>query len=383
MHRFAAAYLLSIDQLKNALPHFRKAIELQPHSAQELYELLVQKGSGFETLSQITPNRADTQLQFAFYLSAKGNAGKQELENILDGLQEMHLKPEQRIATAEIALRAGRIQIAEKQASLALQSNETRVNAFQLLADIAWQQENWREFEKRSAELERFYLQAGEREKAAEYALNTVNRLAPVKTKGETKKNLLKVLNDHPQYAPAYEQMANFSQNESEQVTLYYLKKAVQLAPDRLEYKDRLAQHYLNQSRISEAETIYNELVLSAQGTQIGYLGLSRCSLARNNPLMAIAILEDGLQKSGKSVELYFELGKVFNTIHDYQRAAESYRELSSLSPENIEAYILAADAYRNLGDYTSARELYGQALKRDPENQRATESLLQLEPVN
>jgi tetratricopeptide (TPR) repeat protein len=318
-------------------------------------------------------------LQLAFYLSAKGSTATHELVQVLRTLNEMPLKPEQRIATAEIALRSGQASLAQKQASKALESKETRTAAFQILADVAWHQQNWAEFEKRSGDLEKLYLQVGERGKAAEYALNSAIRLAPVKTKGETKKRLLKVLNDHPDYAPAYDQLANFSQSESNEIALYYMKKAVQLAPERPEYKDRLALHYLNQSRITEAEAIYNELIQSDQGATIGYIGLSRCSLKRNDPLMAIVILEDGMQKSGKSPELYLELGRISDSIRDYKRAAEAYREFINLSPENIEGYILAAEAYRKEGNHAAAQDLYREVLKRDPENPHASESLSRL----
>lgn len=377
MHRFAAAYLLSIDQLKDALPHFERTIELQPHSAQELYKILEQSGFGLESLSKITPNRTDAKLQLAFYLSAKGSTAKKDLMPVLDDLTKMPLTPEEKLSTAELAFKAGRIEVAEKLASSVLQTRENAAEAFQLLADIAWQQQNWSEFEKRSTELEKYYLQTGERDKAAESALQTVMRLVPGESKGQTKKRLLKMLDDYPHYAPAYEQMANLSQNESEQETaIYYWKKAVQLAPDRSEYKDRLAQNYLNQSRIREAESIYNEMILSTHDAQTGYLGLSKCSLSKNDPLMAITILEAGLKKSGKSPELYLQLGKIFDSIHDYKRAAEAYREFSNLSPDNVEGYILAAEAYQNLGDYNSARDQYREALKRDPENERASRSL-------
>lgn len=382
MHRFTGAYLLSIDQLRNALPHFRRTIELQPLSAQELYKVLEQSGAGFESLSEITPNRTTAKLQLAFYLSAKGNSGKQELKHVLDNLTGMPLTPEEKLSTAEIAFQTGQIELAKTLTLSALQSKENKSNALQLLANIAWQQQNWTEFEKRSVELQKFYLQTGDQDKAAESALQTVIRLAPGETKGETKKRLLKVLDDYPHYAPAYEQMANFSQNESEEAALYYWKKAVQLAPDRTEFQDRLARQYLNRSQISEAEAIYNQMILSKRDSQIGYLGLAKCSLSKNDPLMAITILEDGLKKSGKSAELFLELGKVSDSIHDYKRAANAYREFSSLSPENVEGYILAAEAYQNQGDYTSARELFQQALKRDPQNQHASQSLSLLDSM-
>jgi tetratricopeptide (TPR) repeat protein len=376
MHRFAAAYLLSIHQLQNALPHFKRTIELQPLTGQELYRLLEQSGSGLQSLSAITPDRSAAKLQLAFYLSAKGSAGKEELKHVLNELSGMSLTAQEKVSTAEISLQTGEIELSEKLASSVLQSKENPTSTFQLLANIAWQQSNWPEFEKRSKELEKFYLQIGERNKAAESALETVNRFASIETKEDMKKRLLKLLDDYPHYAPAYERMANFSQSESEEMSLYYWKKAVQAAPDRSDYKNQLAQHYLNHSRIREAEAIYNEMILSTHDAQTGYLGLSKCSLSKNDPLMAITIIEDGLKKSGKSAELYLELGKISDSIHDYKRAADAYRKFSNLSPDNVEGYILAAAAYQNQGDYDSARELYQEALKRDPQNQHANQSL-------
>jgi tetratricopeptide (TPR) repeat protein len=382
MHRFAAAYLLSIDQLQIALPHFKRTIELQPLTAQELYKLLEQSGAGFKSLSAVTPDRTAAKLQLAFYLAAKGNAGKQELKNVLSDLTAMPLTPQEKLSIAGLALQAGLTELAEKLASSVLQSKENSGNAYQLLANISWEKGNWNEFEKRSTELQKYYLQTGDRNKAAESALETLNRLASVETKEDTKRRLLKLLDVYPHYAPAYERMANFSQTESEEMALYYWKKAVQAAPDNPEYKNQLAQHYLNQSRIREAEAIYREMISSTHDVQTGYLGLSRCSLSKNDPVMAITILEDGLKKSGKSAELFLELGKVSDSIHDYKRAADAYREFSNLSPDNVEGYILAAEAYRNQGDYNSARELYQQALKRDPQNQHATQWLSLLDSM-
>ncbi|MCI0559950.1 MAG: tetratricopeptide repeat protein, partial [Nitrososphaera sp.] len=352
------------------------------HSARELYALVERHGGGIRELIHVTPQRSDALILLSDYLAGKGEPAKEELSKLIEALVRMPLEPLQRLAVAQHALKADFPDVARAQALLASQSTESRLDALRVLAEIAWHKGEWTEFEAWSQKVEKAQRELGTTERAAESALAAAMRLASVESRGKTRERFVRILKEYPAYAPVYFQMAMFSQNDSQQLALYYLKKAVELAPGHLDYRNHLAQHYISLSQITEAEKIYEEFLQTPEFQTTGYLGLARCKFLRGDPLQTISILEEGIHKAGKSEQLFYQLGRMYDAIGDYRKAAQAYLEYAALTPGKIDGYNLAGDAYQNLGDYAAARAQYNRSLTKNPQNRHALNSLLLLDSI-
>ena len=108
MYQVAASYYLAISRKDQALPYFRRAIELDPNSAVQLYRLLDQQGADVNTLIGVTPSEPDALIQLARYLHSRSQSADPAFARIVAQLSRMNLNSEQQLSAAELALQAGR-----------------------------------------------------------------------------------------------------------------------------------------------------------------------------------------------------------------------------------------------------------------------------------
>ena len=369
-------HFLELGDLSRALPYYRRTLDLDPDSAQKIYRLLEQHGCAISTLEEVTPMNTGPLLQLCAYLAGEGDCGKASLNRILDKLDAMPLDSEQRLNVAAFELHTGAVALAKKQANRAAAMQEDRLRALQLLAEIAWHQQEWTELEKLSKQIETLQLQAGDPNASAQTALLMIARFASVENKQTTKKRLLRVLDEYPRCAPCYFQVANSVQDESHQLAVYYLRKAIESDPENPEYLNRLAQQFLMASEIEDAEQTYQRLILNPDWRDRAYLGLSECKVTQGDKLEAIAILQEGILKSKQAGELYFRLATILDSVGEYQKAAVAYKEYNQLTSGTVDGYNLAGDAFRKAGDYLAAKEQYQTVLTLDPNNTHARDQL-------
>src|SRR5207249_11957899 len=117
-------------------------------------------------------------------------------------------------------------------------------------------------------------------------------------------RDMMKVLEQYPNYAPAHFQAAILFQNTSPQLAVEHFNKAIELAPEQVEYRRRLAEFYMRHSRFSEAEEIGKQLLLNPKREEIGYIVIARTKTAEGNTARAARILEQAIDKIGDSEDL-------------------------------------------------------------------------------
>jgi len=376
MHQVAASYYLAISRKDQALPYFRRAIELEPNSAPQLYRLLDQSGADVNTLISVTPSEPDALIQLARYLHSRNPSTDPAFAKIIAQLSHMNLNSEQELSAAELALQAGMPEDGRRLAMEAAGSSSQRIAAYRLLANQALQARQIPAYLNYCGEVEKAYLEGGDSNQAASHALDCAWNAAHSEGDAGGMQHILDVTNRYPRYAPAYLGLAKMSEKDSPEASLLYLQKAASLAPDKVDYQKLLAEGYIKTSRFAEAEAIYRAMLEKPETFEDAYLGLSALRLQHQDRFGAIRILEEGVSRSAQSKRMRIQLGALYTSIGDDQKAAKIYASLISLDPEQADPHSLLGIAYLNQSQMEDARKEFNEALTLDPNNSLAKQGL-------
>jgi tetratricopeptide (TPR) repeat protein len=201
-------------------------------------------------------------------------------------------------------------------------------------------------------------------------------RLAAAEETDKTRKRLDQIIKEHPEFVPAYIEMAGLLETISPESALPYLQKAVNLNPANFEHSQMLAELSLRLSRFDEAEKIYSRFLGNEQYRENAYLRLASCKRSAGKPADAILVLRQGIKEVGKTKDLLFELASQYRELGNFRGAAEIYLEYAGLAQEKSAAYLMAGSMYEKAGDYASAKKQYEKALAVDPQNSEARQAL-------
>lgn len=125
----------------------------------------------------------------------------------------------------------------------------------------------------------------------------------------------------------------------------YHFNKAVQQAPQNIEFKAKLATTKLQLKKIAEAEKLFTEV----------------------------------LEAYPKHVQSLTNLGYLYFTQGNITQANQYYDKALTLDPDYEVALLNKAGLYNYLKDYSKAKQLLKRLLKRNPNNQQAKQVLKQL----
>lgn len=381
MYRSAASYYLISGDRPAALASVHRALELEPSGAQTLYALLEQHGSDLHTLEQVTPQQPDPMIELCRYLRSRGDFAENELESCVIKSTGLKLDAQQGLAVAELAAAAGMEDIALRYSKAAAASPEERIRAYRLLADQAWKSQKLDDYDRYSLLMERDCLERGSPGEAAEYALQSAMRYRQ-RSKAEATEKVLQALSRYPQYAEAYSQMAALSQDDSWQLSLYYIKKAVELAPSKTGYQNQLANYYLKVSDFENAEAVFKTMITDPDGQESGYLGLSSCKEKEGDRFQALNVLQEALDKGVRSERILMSFARQNADLGNYEKTLKAATESLTLNPESPEAHLLAGEALLNLGRYREAREQFEAVLAKEPSNNAAQQAISRLESL-
>ncbi|PWT93162.1 MAG: hypothetical protein C5B54_02305 [Acidobacteria bacterium] len=376
MYTLAATYFLAVEDKSKALPYFHRALQLDPHSAAKLYGLLERNKVDLATIVSITPEEPDSLMELSRYMLSRNEKAKSG--DILQKIAAMHLESKQRLNLIQLMLSAGLFEQAQEQASLVFRDQDSRLQALRYLAEIAFQNHDWTQFEKLTSQIEKEVYSEEGPDRAAAFALETAQRLSTVEDKAAYKQRVLQIINSYPRYAPAYARMAALS-DDSKELRLYYTKQAADLNPSEISYQLQLASLYMNLSRPQEAEKLFKALLVIPEASKDAYLGLARCKVQESDSYAAIAILEQGLERVPNQADLQLELGQLYLKVGEYERASRAFNAYAQSGGNPVNGFLQAGDALVKIGHLDQAREAYLNALNTDPQNDHARQALSQL----
>ena len=164
-----------------------------------------------------------------------------------------------------------------------------------------------------------------------------------------------------------------------------YLSKAIELSPRRLEFieevvkNDMLAEDYQMMEKTSQ-DCIQMD---PSQGFCYWYLGIAQIFMGNQ---------EEGKKNIALSKEKYYnnpqylQLGVAYISQKNYKDAADAYKILSSIYPQNASYHATLALLYKENKDYEKAREQVMMVFKLQPDNPEVIkfiQALLGLSPNN
>jgi Flp pilus assembly protein TadD len=335
MYRAAAAYLVSTRSLNLSIPFIRKAIELQPSSASELYRLLQQNGAEIPQLFGVTPQSADALIQLSNYLASEQRIPVEKLQELLTKLDTYPLTPHQRIMLGQLALRIGLSSYAENHAKKLLDDPQNRIQALAILAEVSWKKKDLAAWDQFVLEIEQEYMRQGLKQQAATESFNAAVRLWHSGERAHGRERLLQVAENYPSFPQVYRFLADASRNESKQLELHYLRKAVEIDPANGEFRRDLAIRLTENQEYNDAERMFRELTILPGFEVSGYIGLSYCCKARGDFLQAIRILEEAEKNHAGSEALLMELGAAYLAVGESRKADAAFEKVLLINPEN------------------------------------------------
>ena len=126
-----------------------------------------------------------------------------------------------------------------------------------------------------------------------------------------------------------------------------------------------LANIYLRQGRLPEAEKLYKQALDINPGYVPVYTSLSNVYVAQRKFQEAVALLRNGLRYDPMDFSLYNNLGISYKALRDYPAATEALQAANRIYPESAEVHYNLAVAYqqqnlldRSIAEYRRAIEL-------------------------
>lgn len=207
-------------------------------------------------------------------------------------------------------------------------------------------------------------------------------------------------------------------------VSEYFFQNALNLDPYNMTALSYLSAIFMQQRKYDEAELLYKRIlrmdpnaVWAKEGLERAHiepeLDIIRHLLAKDNTRKAVRIIEKLLKENPKNLYLYLELGRLYISLEEYDRAIALYRAGIAKNGDEISLKIALAFAYmadhrltlarktflnaysvvgdnadifaglgrisQLIGDEANAKRYYEIALRIDPENATALGYLIDL----
>jgi tetratricopeptide (TPR) repeat protein len=154
------------------------------------------------------------------------------------------------------------------------------------------------------------------------------------------------------------------------------LRKAIALAPDNVDFKERLAMELIKQQRYDEAVPLYQEIVTAAPTVQRLDI-LVRLQGATHQPAAAIETLNRLEKLEGKSEESSVEKFNLYVQLGDNEHAYAAIEDLCAEYPADLRYRVLLGDLYQQNGYNEMALAIYRDVLTAEPDNSYGQLSLL------
>ena len=154
------------------------------------------------------------------------------------------------------------------------------------------------------------------------------------------------------------------------------LRRATELAPDNLYYKETLATYLANSAQYREAIRLYEEIA-DANLTCATLANLAWLYKTSGDYAGAIRTLERLERLDGRSEALSMEKFQTYLAMKDDEHAYQALEELCAEYPLDLRYRVLMGDLYDQHGYHERALDIYRDVLTAEPDNSYAQLSLL------
>lgn len=137
------------------------------------------------------------------------------------------------------------------------------------------------------------------------------------------------------------------------------LKKAITLSPNKAEYYTALGDVYFSQDIYQSAMDNYRKAVSQKESSENAYYMIGLIYANEDDTVNALDAFYTAKNKVVKNKELYttilYNIAKLEFDNNNYQKAAESYQELTEYFPDDFYSYEKLVECFNALENYSKA----------------------------
>ncbi len=159
---------------------------------------------------------------------------------------------------------------------------------------------------------------------------------------------------------------------------LQYTKKAVQLNPERMEYKSQLADIFSSASQFDSAAVVLEDMIALDSTSLTSYYRLARI-YENSKPLSAIRIYKKLVGVIGSDWNVLIRIAELYEKMGNIEEAANTIKELLKIDPGNASLYKLLIDYYTKAEEYDKALDAANDLLQLNPDDMEAREKKAQV----
>jgi Tfp pilus assembly protein PilF len=130
-----------------------------------------------------------------------------------------------------------------------------------------------------------------------------------------------------------------------------WLSKSRDSAPDQILPQVLLAEYYLRQNKLDQAETVVNDLVKTDAGHPSSLALQGQLYMLKKQYNQALKPLQDLVKAAPKAALSHRLLGEAWFAVKDYRKGSESFEKVVSLDPKNLVALNNLAWYYDTIND--------------------------------
>ena len=143
---------------------------------------------------------------------------------------------------------------------------------------------------------------------------------------------------------------------------------AIQHDLSKIEYRDLLAQIYLNSGQFDKAAIEYRTILQIDPQNVAATFTLAQL-LERVKPLEALELYNSLLVRQGPTWEVLLQIAQLNSALQRYDKSIEALEQMQKIDPGNLAVKQNLAEVYIRVKNYDKARGLLNDVLEKNPAN--------------
>ncbi|MFA6469654.1 MAG: tetratricopeptide repeat protein [Bacteroidota bacterium] len=144
--------------------------------------------------------------------------------------------------------------------------------------------------------------------------------------------------------------------------------KAIAHEPSKLEYRELLAQIYINSGQFEKAAAEFRTILTLDPHNPTATYTLAQL-LERIKPLEALELYQSLVSRQGPTWEVMLQIAHLNTTLQRYDKAAEAFEQMVKLDPGNLTLKQNLAEMYIRIKKFDKARTVLTDVLEKNPDN--------------